>query len=78
VQCELAAQASSSQHALADCVRQHGHLHLLEHVLVAALGEGVLAPAGDEASAAGKVLPVVGQADGADVRTGDEGENCAE
>lgn len=56
------------EHVLALTVVHDRHLHLLEDLLVRALGEGVLAPAGGHATLAGKLDVLVRQADGADVR----------
>ena len=57
---------------LADAVGDDGHLDLLEHVLVVAAGEGVLAPARDEAPPPVEILEPVGQADRVDVGTAKE------
>ena len=67
VQRELRTKPRPPEHVLALPVVQHGQVDLLEDVLVRAAGEGVLAPPGDVAPLAGKVLLVVGQAHGADV-----------
>ena len=54
---------------LADAVGDDGHLDLLEHVLVVAGQERVLAPTGHEAAPTVEVLESVGQADRVDVGT---------
>ena len=57
---------------LAHAVGDDGHLDLLEHLLVVAAHEGVLAPARHEAAPPVEVLEPVGQADRVDVRTAKE------
>ena len=68
VQLERLAQFGPLQHPLAQRVGQHGHLDLLQSVLIIALDEGVLAPPGDEAPPAGEVVPAIRQTDRANVR----------
>ena len=67
---EGSSQLGLLEHGLTLTVVDHGQLHFLEDVLVVAVDEGVLAPAGHEAAAAGEVLLAIGQANGADVGTG--------
>lgn len=66
---EIASEPGALKHAFADGAGHHRHLHLLEDVLVAAVDEGVLAPSGDEATAAGEVFVRIRQANWTDVRT---------
>merc|ERR1719412_825587 len=68
VEGEVIAEARLSQLPLAVGVPEHGHVHLLEGVLVGAVAtEGVLAPSSDEAAVTGKVCQGVRQADRGDV-----------
>ena len=69
VQGEPGAEPRPPEVVLAHAVRYDWHLDLLEHLLVVAAHEGVLAPAGHEAAPPVEVLEPVGQADRVDVGT---------
>ena len=75
VEGEPGAEPRPPEHVLAHAVGHDGQLDLLEHLLVAAAHERVLAPASHEAVAAGKVLEAVRQADGVDVGAAGERRN---